>query len=654
VSLIKTTKPDNRQYVELKKHPVQDALPAYFEKEYPKFNAFLERYYDHESEFHPADRIEDFEYKRDFVGATDELLRFFSQELLLGRDYFDMFVDKQTAVQSSNLLYRSKGSRYSIQQFFRVFFGFDIDLRYGRDEVFLAGDPNIETSLYTGKVINNILWPGNRIQFHFDDGDIQVWANAKLREEKRIDSPYFVTQFSENPDEHYVEDPSDYVLPYYYEYEYNRFYQLDQDIDYTINYSDKSISFIRSYNSKKPGDPWIDGLAQTGVVQEDQSVKVVVKRYKPAGSALGDEVTQKRITNNGFWQLYALHIRAPIGIKTWKEAYKDFVHPSGMYLESSVLIETESGKVKTYDVDMDQYRYPVHGSSQLVNFVATVMTELNIDEYKPTLRTYSHQGYVLEDTRPPYEESYNQLDSDQGWFSVEQMDSDRPDEVYRSRINDLTRTDITLEGLDTQYIDMAEIDDINARRFDLVTADLSNTFNTLDENLWHEKKIGRILGGICPDQHVLGNSLDFPPEYPGCPGFIFGVGHQIIQGQFADPKYMDSYPLDGGQNDQLVAGYVRADIGPFAGVARAKRTAYRDARVYGYTNNPANMAPNPKLDYTTPIPSPTPSSQWEEELDFVNDFQRAQLTATVHVYTTYFNGGYIDSDYLEQELTSST
>ena len=53
MSLIKTTKPDNRQFVELKKHPVFEALPAYFEKEFPRFNAFLEKYYDHESEFHP-------------------------------------------------------------------------------------------------------------------------------------------------------------------------------------------------------------------------------------------------------------------------------------------------------------------------------------------------------------------------------------------------------------------------------------------------------------------------------------------------------------------------------------------------------------------------------------------------------------------------
>ena len=654
MSLVKTTKPDNRQYVELKKHPVYDALPAYFEKEYPKFNAFLEKYYDHESEYHPADRLEDFEYKRDFVAATEELLRYFSQELLLGRDYFDTFVDKQTAVQTSNLLYRSKGSRYSIQQFFRVFFGFDVDLRYGRDEVFLTGDPNIETSVYTGKLVNNVLWPGNRVQFHFDDGDIQVWANAETPEEVRIDIPYIATQNSSDPSDHYVEDPNNYVYPYYYEYEYNKYYQLEQDVDYTINYSDKSISFIRSFESKKPGDPWLDGLAQTGIVQEGQSVKVVVKRYKPAGSSLGNEVTDKRITNNGFWQLYALHIKAPLGIKSWRESYKDFVHPAGMYLESSVLIETNAGKAKANDVDMDQYRYPVHGSSQLVEFASSVMTELNVDKYKPTLRTYSHQGYILEDTRPPYDEVYNQLDSDEEWFAEELLDSDRPDRIYRSRINDLGNKVWTLEEIDTQYLDMARFDDINTRRFDEVFADMSNTINTLDENFWHKEVLGNIKWGVCPDQHVLGNTLDFPPEYPGCPGFIFGVGRQNIQGQYQSPKYMDSYPVIGGHpDDVLVVGYTRATVGPASGMGRPKKTAYRDYRIYAYTNEPANMAPGPEITYTTPIPSATPSSMWPEELDFVNDFQRAQVTATVNLYHTYFGGDYIDSDYFQRRLDSA-
>lgn len=643
MSLIKTTKPDNRQYVELKKHPVYEALPAYFEKEFPRFNAFLEKYYDHESEYHPADRLEDFEYKRDFVAATPELLRYLSQELLLGRDYFDTFVDKQTAVQSSNLLYRSKGSRYSIQQFFRVFFGFDVDLRYGRDEVFLVGDPNLETSLYTGKLINDVLWPGNRIQFQFDDGDIQVWANAELPVEVRVDIPYIATQNSSDANDHYVENPNNYVQPYFYEYEYNKFYQLEQDVDYIINYSDKSISFIRSFESKRPGDPWMDGLAQTGVVQEGQSVKVEVKRYKPAGSATGDEVTEKRITNNGFWQLYSLHIRAPIGIKSWKEAYKDFVHPAGMYLESSVLIEETAGKMKTSDVDMDQYRYPVHGSSKLVEFVSSVMSELNIDKYAPTLRTYSHQGYVLNDERPPYEEEYNQLDSNEEWFAVEELDSDRPDRVYRSRLNDLTRTDITLEELDTQYLDMARIDDINSRRFDEVFADMSNTFNTLDENFWMPEYTPKRASGICPEQHLLGNQLDFPPDYAGCPGFIFGVGRQIIQGQYTAPKHMDSYPLTGHVNDNLVEGYYRSLVGPFAGVGRAAKTAYRDYRVWGYTED---------LQYTTPLPSQTPSSLWTDELDFVNDFRDVSVVGHANTYETYFGGDYIDSDYFERKIDS--
>ena len=128
MSLEKTKVDDFRSFTELKKYPVNETLPAFFETEYPKLVRFLETYYEEAGEETVEKYLESLQYKRDFVQADQDLLRFFSQELLLGRDYFDLFVDKQTAIQTSNLLYRSKGSKYSIQQFFRVFFGFDVDV----------------------------------------------------------------------------------------------------------------------------------------------------------------------------------------------------------------------------------------------------------------------------------------------------------------------------------------------------------------------------------------------------------------------------------------------------------------------------------------------------------------------------------------------
>ena len=47
-------------------------------------------------------------------------------------------------------------------------------------------------------------------------------------------------------------------------------------------------------------DPWINELAETGYMPEGMATKLEIKRYSPANSSLGAEVTNKRITNNGF------------------------------------------------------------------------------------------------------------------------------------------------------------------------------------------------------------------------------------------------------------------------------------------------------------------------------------------------------------------
>ena len=99
MSLEKTTRETTRDYTQLEKYPVNENLPEYFETEYPQFTEFLNKYYRHDFSTGPTKFLKDLEYKRDFVKAEDDLLRFFSQELLLGRDYYDRFVDKHLSLQ---------------------------------------------------------------------------------------------------------------------------------------------------------------------------------------------------------------------------------------------------------------------------------------------------------------------------------------------------------------------------------------------------------------------------------------------------------------------------------------------------------------------------------------------------------------------------
>ena len=49
---------------------------------------------------------------------------------------------------------------------------------------------------------------------------------------------------------------------------------------------------------------------------------------------------QRFITNNKLYQTFAIAIRIGIPVSLWRDVYKLFVHPAGMYFEGEVLIET--------------------------------------------------------------------------------------------------------------------------------------------------------------------------------------------------------------------------------------------------------------------------------------------------------------------------
>jgi len=675
MSLDKTIKHNYRLPTDLEKYAVYDALPLYFETEYPKLIAFMEKYFEWTDVQGFGGQLNDIEVKRDLVEAGDDLLRFFSKELLLGRDYFDRFIDKKTAIAVSNLLYRSKGTKYSIQQFFRVFFGFDVDIRYGRDEVFLVGDPYEELLIYEAKYKGLHLYPGNRLRFEFDDGTIQVSALREKPEEVRTPSEYVVTmddfykdysaEFGptgstkflwgnegyaqpELYDGRYAYTVDDYVEPFTRSYIYDLWEDLREDIDYTIDYADKTVLLQQVEEPYEPvhQDPWILALATDGFMsQEGQKVKIEIKRDNPAGSPTGADVSEKRITNNGFWQMFSLLIRAPISVKTWRESYKDFVHPAGMYLEGQVLIESKTKVIgKQPDASTEQYRLLVEETAQLTEFANTTLTELNIRPGTARIIQMNPRGAP----NNPW------LDSD-GTIAY-------PDEIYRSRINDAARLTATLEELDAQYdsdLGMARIDDIFPRTFIETSIDMSNTINTLDENMWHNEHIEN----FCPPQHVLGSVLDYPPEWPGCPNLIFAVGPQNIQGQYYSPKLMNEYYYGDSapswavdpDHPQYIGEQFRTTPGPVNGVVSVKFTAYRDNRVWDdYVED----------DYTIEIPSETPSSKWIGNTDYANRFQRAQISATVVIYNNYFKGGYMyagagntanfpDDRYMEMHLDSS-
>lgn len=138
----KTLKDNNRRALSLQDYnSVSEVLPSYFAEEYPKLISFLDAYYEFEdSDVSPSKIISDLFLNRDITATELSNLSFIEDELLLGQQYFEGFQNKRAAAKYSNTLYRSKGTLYSIEQFFRTFFAISPDVVYTKENVFNIGE----------------------------------------------------------------------------------------------------------------------------------------------------------------------------------------------------------------------------------------------------------------------------------------------------------------------------------------------------------------------------------------------------------------------------------------------------------------------------------------------------------------------------------
>ena len=142
MSLDKTLRDINRRAISVQdKKQVSGILPEYFQTEYPKFASFLEAYYDYsDSDVSPTKLIDELFLSRDITQVDIDLLSFIEDELLLGQQYFEGFRNKREAADYSSTLYKSKGTKYSIEQFFRVFFNSFVDVKYTKENIFIVGN----------------------------------------------------------------------------------------------------------------------------------------------------------------------------------------------------------------------------------------------------------------------------------------------------------------------------------------------------------------------------------------------------------------------------------------------------------------------------------------------------------------------------------
>ena len=173
----KTLKDTTRRDINLRENQIESVLPSHILTEYPKFVSFIKAYFDFEDQEDSLTRFLNNMFETRDVSQTDlDLLTYFEDEYLLGQNYFKGFVDKRTAVKYSSYLYRAKGTRYSIRQFFKTFFDIEPDVVYTKQYIFKLNESKIgaESARY---ITDNKLYQTYAIQIR-SELSLAQWKDA--------------------------------------------------------------------------------------------------------------------------------------------------------------------------------------------------------------------------------------------------------------------------------------------------------------------------------------------------------------------------------------------------------------------------------------------------------------------------------------------
>lgn len=123
---------------------VTQVLPQFFQGQYPNLIKFLEAYYDFAGEETAAAEIEELFDIRN-ISATDlEYLDLLMREISDGidTDSFDANADVNPRLMARLLshFYRAKGTQLSAEQFFKAFYGEDVEVIYPKRDIFILND----------------------------------------------------------------------------------------------------------------------------------------------------------------------------------------------------------------------------------------------------------------------------------------------------------------------------------------------------------------------------------------------------------------------------------------------------------------------------------------------------------------------------------
>jgi hypothetical protein len=137
----KTLSDIGRRELDFTGNQIAEALPEWFREDNPKLITLFEKYYENlDSDGHFGHQLHTIPTLRDIAQTAKTNITFIEDELLLGQNYVEGILDNRTGAELSNNFYRSKGTKFGIERFFKMFFGEVPEIIYGKDLVMKVGN----------------------------------------------------------------------------------------------------------------------------------------------------------------------------------------------------------------------------------------------------------------------------------------------------------------------------------------------------------------------------------------------------------------------------------------------------------------------------------------------------------------------------------
>ena len=137
----KTLSDIGRRELDFTGNQIAEALPEWFREDNPRLITLFEKYYENlDSDGHFGHQLHTIPTLRDISQTAKSNITFIEDELLLGQNYVEGILDNRTGAELSNNFYRSKGTKFGIERFFKMFFGEVPEIIYGKDLVMKVGN----------------------------------------------------------------------------------------------------------------------------------------------------------------------------------------------------------------------------------------------------------------------------------------------------------------------------------------------------------------------------------------------------------------------------------------------------------------------------------------------------------------------------------